>query len=70
MSAFENTHTPEEWCKKLRKTGASVSARALRTKARELGEFYSLGRTMLLSEEHVQTLLSADAEDSKRRNIG
>ncbi|MGJ8629021.1 MAG: hypothetical protein ACSHXB_18830 [Sulfitobacter sp.] len=61
MQDFEDALTPEEWCRKLRKSGAEISARALRTKAREHGQFYSLGRAMLLSAAHIEALLKMDA---------
>lgn len=70
MQSFEDALTPEEWCKKLRKTGAAISARALRTKAREHGQFYSLGRAMLLSSAHVESLLRIDAADGQRQGPG
>ena len=66
MAKFDDMLTPEEWCKKLAKNGATVSARTLRSKARELGQFYSLGRAMMLNATHVEVLLSADAENTKR----
>lgn len=70
MQSFEDALTPEEWCKRLRKTGAAISARALRTKAREHGQFYSLGRAMLLSSEHVECLLKIDATGSQHVSVG
>jgi hypothetical protein len=66
VQSFEDALTPEEWCRKLAKTGATVSARTLRTKARELGQFYSLGRAMMLNSDHIEVLLSADADCTKR----
>lgn len=61
MIAIDDMATPEEWCKRLRKSGASVSARALRTKAREHGQFYALGRAMMLSSKHIETLMKLEA---------
>ncbi|MEX0306642.1 MAG: hypothetical protein AB3N12_04565 [Ruegeria sp.] len=65
MRNIDDMLTPEEWCKKLRKTGAIVSARALRAKARENGQYYSIGRAMMLSAKHLETLLSLDASDTR-----
>ena len=65
MQNLDDMLTPEEWCKKLRKTGAIVSARALRTKAREHGQFYSIGRAMMLSAKHLEALMSLDASNSE-----
>ena len=64
MQNLEDILTPEEWCKRLRKTGAVVSARALRTKAREHGQFYSIGRAMMLSAKQLETLMSLDASNT------
>ncbi len=64
MQNLEDMLTPEEWCKRLRKTGAVVSARALRTKAREHGQFYSIGRAMMLSAKQLETLMSLDASNT------
>ncbi len=66
MAKLEDILTPEEWCKKLRKSGASVSPRALRSKAREHGQFYSLGRAMMLTTEHIETILRLDAGQEKQ----
>ena len=64
MQNLEDMLTPEEWCKRLRKTGAVVSARALRAKAREHGQFYSIGRAMMLSAKQLETLMSLDASNT------
>lgn len=64
MQCLDEMLTPEEWCKKLRKTGAVVSARALRTKARAHGQYYSIGRAMMLSAKQLETLMSLDASET------
>lgn len=66
VNGLDNMLTPEEWCRKLSKSGASVSPRALRSKAREHGQFYSLGRAMLLSAGHIETLLKLDAAEARQ----
>ena len=66
MEQFDDMLTPREWCKKLQKSGAVISERALRTKARETGNFYSLGRAMLLTSKHIECLLSHDSDDIRR----
>lgn len=65
MQNLEDMLTPEEWCKRLRKTGAVVSARALRTKAREHGQYYSIGRAMMLSAKQLESLMSLDASNTE-----
>ncbi|MEP3296441.1 MAG: hypothetical protein ABJO27_08180 [Pseudoruegeria sp.] len=66
MQNFEDALTPEEWCRKLARTGATISSRTLRIKARELGQFYSLGRAMMLNSAHIEALLSAEADHAKQ----
>ena len=63
MQNLDDMLTPEEWCKRLRKTGAIVSARALRTKAREHGQYYSIGRAMMLSARQLETLMRLEASN-------
>lgn len=67
MIAIDDMATPEEWCRRLRKSGASVSPRALRSMAREHGEFYSLGRAMMLSSNHIEVLMKLEAASSPRQ---
>lgn len=64
MVQFDEMLTPSEWCKKLRKSGAIISERSLRTKAREHGQFYALGRAMMLSADHIEKLLTLAATTS------
>lgn len=64
MIAIDDMATPEEWCKRLQKSGASVSARALRSLAREHGQFYSLGRAMMLTSSHIEALMCIEASAS------
>ncbi|MGZ2258537.1 hypothetical protein [Roseobacter sp. A03A-229] len=66
VNTLDEMLTPEEWCRKLSKLGASVSPRALRSKAREHGQFYSLGRAMLLSAGHVETIMKLDAAGTQQ----
>lgn len=57
QTIVDGAKTPEEWCALLRQQGAQVSARTLRTKARETGQYLSLGRAMLLNPNHMAALL-------------
>lgn len=70
MIAIDDMATPEEWCKKLQKSGASVSARALRTLAREHGQYYSLGRAMMLTSSHIEALMRIESAASVNRTSG
>jgi len=65
-NTFENAVTPEIWCERLRSQGADISARALRAKARSCGHYYALGRAMLLSPEHVETILSVEGAHTRQ----
>ncbi|MEP0208804.1 MAG: hypothetical protein ABJ370_14430 [Paracoccaceae bacterium] len=65
--AVEDVATPEEWCKRLKKSGASVSVRVLRSMAREHGQFYSIGRAMMLDSIHIETLMRLEADGTSRR---
>jgi hypothetical protein len=70
LEELNNGRTPEEWTTFLMQKGMRLSPRTLRTKARELGCFYSLGRSMVLSPAHVETLLTAEAKDTVKRGVG
>lgn len=62
LEAVKNGKTPEEWAELLSSRGMPLSSRLIRSKARELGCFYSLGHAMILSTDHVETLLTAEAK--------
>ncbi|MBD3816936.1 hypothetical protein M4578_18830 [Salipiger sp. P9] len=62
QTVVDGAKTPEEWCAMLRQQGAHVSARTLRAKARETGQYLSLGRAMLLNPKHLAVLLQPEAE--------
>lgn len=61
----EDGRTPEEWCKNLRKCGIRVSPRTLRLKAREHGQYLSLGRVMVLNPNHIEYLMSFEANETR-----
>jgi hypothetical protein len=67
LEELNDGRTPEEWTAFLTAKGMRLSSRTLRTKARELGCFYSLGRSMVLSPAQVETLLTAEAKETARR---
>ena len=64
LEHLNDGRTPEEWVKFLSAKGMRLSSRTLRTKAREMGCFYSIGRAMVLSPEHLEALLTAEAKGS------
>lgn len=48
--------TPEAWSKNLLRHGVHVSPRLIRSKARQTGQFFKIGRLMLLTPTQVETL--------------
>ncbi len=48
--------TPEAWSDTLKSHGVHVSPRLVRSKARETGQFFQMGRLMLLTPEQVESL--------------
>ena len=68
IARVQDALTPEIWCERLRERGASVSARKLRSKARATGQYYALGRTMLLHPDHIEALMAPDAGDAPDRS--
>ena len=56
-----NCKTPENWCEELLKLGIVMSARTLRAKAREYGQYYALGRAMLLHPKHIDKIFKEEA---------
>lgn len=49
--------TPEAWSAKLREHGVHVSPRLIRSKAHKTGQFYKIGRLMLLTPAQMETLI-------------
>lgn len=66
MLPLEDSKSPEEWCAALRARGIKLSARTLRSKAREYGEFFALGRLMLLNAEHIHSILEAETAAARQ----
>ncbi len=67
LEHLANGRTPEEWVAFLAERGMRLSSRTLRVKAREMGCFYSIGRSMVLSPQHLEALLTAEAKVSAGR---
>lgn len=49
--------TPEAWSAELEEHGVHVSPRLIRSTARKTGQFYQLGRLMLLTPTQIERLL-------------
>lgn len=54
---LEQGQTPEAWSELLLRYGVHVSPRLIRTKARKSGQFFQIGRLMLLTPHQMETLL-------------
>lgn len=52
--------TPEAWSETLLGHGVHVSPRLIRSKARRSGQFYQLGRLMLLTPAQMERLLEPE----------
>lgn len=49
--------TPEKWSEELLTHGVHVSPRLIRSKAHKSGQFYKIGRLMLLTRRQVVSLI-------------
>lgn len=54
--------TPEKWSETLMSHGVHVSPRLIRFKARRSGQYYKIGRLMLLTPEQLEKLLAVEGE--------
>lgn len=52
--------TPEQWSEALMERGIKLSPRTLRQKARKHGQFYAMGRLMLIMPYHIEAMLKAE----------
>lgn len=55
--------TPEAWSETLLGHGVHVSPRLIRSKARLSGQFYQLGRLMLLTPAQMERLLEPEEHE-------
>lgn len=53
--------TPEAWSDTLKGHGVHVSPRLIRSKARKSGEFFQIGRLMLLTPDQIERLFERAA---------
>lgn len=58
--------TPEAWSEELLTHGVHVSPRLIRSKAHKSGQFYKIGRLMLLTRRQVVSLIEGPSDH--RRN--
>ena len=55
--------TPEAWSEKLMEHGVHVSPRLIRAKAHKTGQFYKIGRLMLLTPPQIESLIVSSSGD-------
>lgn len=67
---FTEGQTPEAWSEQLGAHGVHVSPRLIRTKARASGQFYKLGRLMLLTPAQMERLIenASDEDETAARS--
>jgi len=59
---IEQGRTPEAWSEKLMSHGVHVSPRLIRSKAHKTGQFYKIGRLMLLTPLQIEALIKSSAD--------
>lgn len=68
---LESGRTPEAWSSELQAHRVHVSARLIRAKARQTGQFYKIGRLMLLTPAQMECLIepASDHEEAPKRSL-
>ncbi|WP_133118169.1 hypothetical protein [Rhizobium hidalgonense] len=59
MREIESAITPEQLVAKFAKAGISISERTLRERARQVGAYRLIGKTMFLMPEDVEKIIEA-----------
>ena len=62
---LEQGQTPEAWSNELAKHGVHVSPRLIRSKAHKTGQFYKIGRLMLLTPAQLEALIKAPTKETE-----
>jgi hypothetical protein len=60
--------TPEAWSAELQGFGVYVSPRLIRSKAHKTGQFYKIGRLMLLTRKQIVSLIECPADADRSKN--
>lgn len=60
---LEKGQTPEAWSDLLKEHGVHVSPRLIRSKARKTGDFFKIGRLMLLTPHQIEKLFDSSTTD-------
>lgn len=70
LPSIESGKQPSEWVEILAKRGITISERTLREKANRLGARIKLGRTMLITLGHMETILKEGEKCRSNRISG
>ncbi|WP_142081657.1 hypothetical protein [Roseinatronobacter monicus] len=60
--------TPEAWSEALQEHGVHVSPRLIRSRAHQSGNFYKIGRLMLLTPDQMEALIKSSASSTVTDN--
>lgn len=63
---FDLGRTPEEWSARLRPRGVELSPRTLRSKAREHGQYFAIGRAIFITPDQMDEILLREADRASR----
>ncbi|UFS66262.1 hypothetical protein LO749_17200 [Paracoccus denitrificans] len=63
---FDLGRTPEEWSARLRPRGVELSPRTLRSKAREHGQYFAVGRAIFITPDQMDEILLREADRTSR----
>lgn len=63
---FDLGKTPEEWSAKLRPRGVELSPRTLRSKAKEHGQYFAIGRAIFITPDQMDEILLREADRVSR----
>lgn len=61
--------TPEAWSEALQAHGVHVSPRLIRSRAHKTGNFYKIGRLMLLTPDQMEALIKSSFSSTVTENI-
>jgi len=62
--------TPEEWSESLLEHGVHVSPRLIRSRAHKTGQFYKIGRLMLLTPAQLEALIMSTSRHQTDNGAG
>jgi hypothetical protein len=70
MTLLDTAKTPEQWAQHLKATlGITISPRTIRDRAKETGNCRKLGRALLLTQSHFESLFETPCLNSSKEAI-